>query len=201
MTRLPSSASSFSQQRDMTWMAASDLAATRSTENVCSASQQASTALPSCSFDCLAQNAATLGISPEAFLSTHSASPFYQPFSTRDFLLATIQGLPANLRPSVAQLSYPHQAWIDCIPEPYLRSRIIFATCHKPPLLDCLDLWYDILAGGDSEPQDNNGAPNFKLSSQFLDRWQMLLKMDLRNLQVMCTASNPPLLQIDLPNE
>lgn len=161
-------------------------------------SWQASARLPYCSFDCLAQNAATLGISPEGFLSTHSASPFYQPFSTREFRLAAIQGLSPNLRPSVAQLSYPHQAWIDCIPEPDLRSRIIFATCHKPPLLDCLDLWHDILSAGDPSLQDKNNLPNWKLSTQFLDRWQMLLKMDLQNLQIMCTASNPPLLLTDL---
>ena len=146
MTRVPSSESTSSQQIG--------------TPDLCPAGWQASATLPSCSFDCLAQNAATLGISPEGFLSTHSTSPFYQPFSTHNFVLAAIQGLPSSLRPTVAQLSYPHQAWIDCIPEPELRSRIIFGSCHKPPLLDCLDLWHDVLAGGDPSPGDQNDGPN-----------------------------------------
>lgn len=158
--------------------------------------------LPSCSFDHMAQNAAVLGISPETFLSTHSASPFYQPFSTYEYRLIATQRLPDCLRPTAAQLSYPHHAWIDCVPEPDLRSRIIFSMCHRPPLLDALDLWHDVLASGDVGSHDQGeDASGWHLPRHFRERWQMLLKMDLRALRSMCVYSNPPLVQSDQSEE
>lgn len=203
MARLSLPTSTISQQTDTTQTIPPSLSSTVNTPSSCPASWHASATLQSCSdaFNCLAQNAATIGISPEMFLSADNASPFYQPFSTHDFLLTTIDDLPSSLLPAKAQMSYPHQAWIDCIPDPDLRSRIIYATCHKPPLLDCLDLWHDILAGEDPCSQDSSNFTNWRLSTQFVDRWQMLLKMDLQSLHMMCTASNPPLLPIDFCND
>lgn len=164
----------------------------------CQVTPQKSTALPTCSFDCLAENAMVLGISPESFLSTHSSSPFYHPFRTETAILAAVAGLPTSLIPTMAQLSYPHQAWIDCIPYPELRSRIILGSCHKPPLLDCLDLWHDFLTLEDSPMLVTSDAPNWQLPRTFLERWQMLLKIGLQDLQNMCITSNPPLMLTEL---
>ena len=203
MTRFPSTELNSSQQVGTTRTTPSGTASTR-TQKFCPASPPTASPLPSYSFNCLAQNAAILGITPEAFLSTHSVSPFYQPFSTPDISPTTIPCLPSNLRPSVAQLSYPHQAWIDCVPDPDIRSRIIFAICHKPPLLDGFNLWDDLLAHGNSPTCPENqtdGQRNWKLSNQFRNWWQMLLKMDLQDLQTMCTTSNPPLLLMHLSEQ
>lgn len=143
-----------------------------------------------CAFDALVSNANLLHISSECFLSTHSESPFYKPFRTT--ILNQLH-LPPSLRPTVAQASYPHQPWIDCIPLAELRSRVILAASHRPPLLNILDLWYDILSEGLSCSGNPEDFATWKMSDDFAKRWEMLLTMDFGALEAMCIASNPPL--------
>lgn len=152
-----------------------------------------------CAFDALTSNAALLNISPESFLSTHSCSPFYSPFKSIDSIAASIAHLPHEFYPTMPQLSYPHQPWIDCIPLPDLRSRIIFAVSHRPPFLDSLDLWHDVLSDGLSCGADPQNAALWIMSEDFMTRWQMLLTLDLDNLKQMCLTTNPPVQVISLP--
>lgn len=147
-----------------------------------------------CAFDALTSNASLLGISSECFLSTHSESPFYKPFRTT---IIDLLHLPSSLRPTGAQMSYPHQPWIDCIPMADFRIRVILAASHRPPMLDTIDLWHDVLSEGLTCNGDPEEFASWKMSDDFVNRWQMLLTMNLNALEAMCLASNPPLCTIN----
>jgi hypothetical protein len=158
--------------------------------------------LPQHSFDGLAQNAAMiLDLSPEEFFSSHCVSPFYQPLRTIKSMLPNMATLPPEFRPTMAQLSYPHQAWIDCVPAPELRSRIIFGSSSKPSLFDPLDLWCDLLVVGHPFTAMHGSNRNLELSTYFFERWQVLFEISLPELQSMCLATNPPLALKELCEE
>lgn len=113
--------------------------------------------------------------------------------------MLSILHLPSSLRPTFVQTSYPHQPWIDCVPLAEFRSRAILAASHRPPLVDTLDLWHDVLSEGLSCKGNPEDSAAWKMSDEFAKRWQMLLTIDLNTLEGMCFASNPPLDTMNLP--
>ncbi|GIJ85000.1 hypothetical protein Asppvi_003855 [Aspergillus pseudoviridinutans] len=136
-------------------------------------------------------NAAMLGLSPEALWSRTSQSPFYQaqmadyPFgsaSTGQFAY-----LKPLLRPSSTQVAHPHHPYLDILPFPSFRDRIIQLLQVQPPPFDpdklCQDLKSDGLICWGSTKRDGrdkagSGAPwdirSWEIKPWFLNKWWFL---------------------------
>ncbi|GIK05568.1 hypothetical protein Aspvir_009681 [Aspergillus viridinutans] len=136
-------------------------------------------------------NAAMLGLSPETLWSRTSQSPFYQaqmdncPFGTVN--TGQFAHLKPLLRPSSTQLTHPHHPYLDILPFPAFRNRIIQLLQVQPPPIDserlCQDLQSDGLICWGSTKRDGrdtvgSGAPwdirSWEIKPWFLKKWWLL---------------------------
>ncbi|KAJ2981341.1 hypothetical protein NQ176_g2080 [Zarea fungicola] len=96
-----------------------------------------------------AANAEMVGVSVEALFDKNGQSPFFK-------AQAVSRGPPTNqfssikplLRPSAAQLDYPHHPYLDVLPFPAFRSRIIQLLQIQPLPFDPADLCHDLRSDG-----------------------------------------------------
>jgi len=101
------------------------------------------------------QNVLHIGLD-ETNCAEDSVSPFYRPEVVSrpdsDALLKSVQStfscLKPDLRPTRIQITTPHPGYVDALPFPSVRSRIIELMANDPPLFDEEELWRDIEAGG-----------------------------------------------------
>lgn len=138
-----------------------------------------------------AANAAMLGLSLETLLDKTTQSPFYlaqmtnEPRGTAN--VGQFAHLKPMLRPSTLQLSHPHHPYLDILPSPVLRNRIIQLLQIQPPPFDpdqlCQDLRSDGLICWGSTRRDRrdavgSGAPwdirSWEIKPWFLKKWWML---------------------------
>jgi Domain of unknown function (DUF3425) len=101
------------------------------------------------------QNVLHIGLD-ETVCADDAVSPFYRPEAARcaenDALLQSVQStfacIKRDLRPTRIQITTPHPGYVDVLPFPSVRSRIIELLANDPPLFDEDEFWRDIEAGG-----------------------------------------------------
>ena len=133
-------------------------------------------------------NAEILGITFEQLSNNNGVSPFYDPSVTKGteeaICAERFQHVSPDLRPTAAQIRYPHHPWIDTIPAPTLRQRLLEAISMDPPMIDwdefCDDLENDGIVCWGSTPENadlhsGSGAPwdvrSWEAQPWFLRKW------------------------------
>jgi hypothetical protein len=136
-------------------------------------------------------NAAMLELSTEALWSRTSQSPFYQAqianYPSGTAIKGQFAHLKPLLRPSSTQLAHPHHPYLDILPFPAFRNRIIQLLQVQPPPFDpeklCQDLKSDGLICWGSTKRDGqdtvgSGAPwdirSWEIKPWFLTKWWFL---------------------------
>ncbi|KAJ5546899.1 hypothetical protein N7494_004484 [Penicillium frequentans] len=127
-------------------------------------------------------NAGMLGLSPEALCDFATQSPFYQTTNTGQFF-----HIKPLLQPSTTQLSNPHHPYLDILPFPAFRNRVIRLLQIQPPPFDpaqlCNDLKNDgIICWGstkrDKRDSAGSGVPwdirSWEIRDWFLKKWWIL---------------------------
>lgn len=137
-------------------------------------------------------NAEILGITFEQLCDEDTESPLYDTSVTEDaenaVCAARFQHVGPDLRPTAAQIRCRHHPWIDTIPSPTLRQRLIQCISSDPPMLDeddfCLDLQNDGLICwgstlGKADRPSGSGAPwdvrSWEAQPWFLRKWWFVL--------------------------
>lgn len=134
-------------------------------------------------------NAALLGLTAAEISADDTDSPFYTAGLAQDATADLAQGVFVNikqdLRPTQNQLTYRHHPYIDALPFPTFRERVIALLQVDPPILDeeelCHDLQNDgITCWGSSlgAGVGNSGAPwdirSWEARPWFMRKWWML---------------------------
>lgn len=136
-------------------------------------------------------NASMLGLSLETLWDKTTQSPFYQAQVANEPCGAANAGQFAHLkpllRPSTTQLTHPHHPYLDILPFPAFRNRIIQLLQIQPPPFDpdqlCRDLRSDGLicwgsTKGDRRDAVGSGAPwdmrSWEINPWFLRKWWIL---------------------------
>ncbi|OCL02741.1 hypothetical protein AOQ84DRAFT_443180 [Glonium stellatum] len=99
---------------------------------------------------CIA-NSDQLGVPKLLAKSIGFMSPFCQSPANRDFSFGndnSFQHLKPNLRPVPAQLSQPHEYYIDLLPFPTFRARLLAIISLSPPVINEDELKADLDADG-----------------------------------------------------
>jgi hypothetical protein len=147
------------------------------------------------------ENARSMGfiVEEEDVTMSHclGSSPFYRPVTPADDptkLLAAITrpSTPIHLRPTLAQVIYPHPAFMDLIPIPAFRERAITLAATRPQAFHIWDLKKDMvleeglvpwssmgsrersgrLCEGQGQPWDMR---SWEAAPWFLRKWRMLV--------------------------
>lgn len=132
-------------------------------------------------FNALTRNAAALGLGM-FWLVCDAVSPFGQ---NGPCLAGASESalLPKSLRPTSRQTSALHHPWVDVLPWPELRDKILFLAANE--LIDEDELWYDMVEFDASEschdaslivwgePWDPRG---WEVSTGFLRKWGWILQ-------------------------
>jgi hypothetical protein len=98
------------------------------------------------------QNAQSMGLKVEDVMMPEklASSPFYQPmiaptdYPARLLEDVTSSTTPTHLKPTLAQVLYPHPAFLDLIPMPDFRARVITLLATHPHVIDLMDLKKDV---------------------------------------------------------
>lgn len=127
-------------------------------------------------------NAGMLGLSPEALCDFATQSPFYQTTNTGQF-----SHIKPLLQPSTTQLNNPHHPYLDILPFPAFRNRVIRLLQIQPPPFDpaqlCNDLKNDgIICWGSAKRNKRDsvgsGVPwdirSWEIRDWFLKKWWIL---------------------------
>lgn len=139
-------------------------------------------------------NAASLGyvMPDDVDCDEDRSSPFFRPAisvsAAEQAILTDFRDVKPCLRPSVSQIMHDHHPYIDVLPFPKLRDRIIKLTCGSEPMMDdeelCHDLandglvcWGSSLGGGSAAV--GSGAPwdvrSWEAQPWFLKKWWILI--------------------------
>jgi hypothetical protein len=130
------------------------------------------------------ENARMMGISRESAFEENRESPFYQAFLCSNDV-ATVKAqfsyLAPDLRPSTAQIQNRHFLWIDLLPFPEFRDRLLALKQVGESIFDESELCHDIDEGGVicwGRNGHNFGSPwdrrNWELKHEFLKKWWMI---------------------------
>jgi Domain of unknown function (DUF3425) len=140
------------------------------------------------------QNVLHIGLD-ESICADNSSSPFYRPEAAgeSDVLIQSVQNtfscLKRDLRPTKEQITTPHPGYIDVLPFPEVRSRIIELLANDPPLFDEDEFWHDIendalMCWGSISLRPGNhsspgGAPwdarSWEAKTWFLAKWSFVV--------------------------
>ncbi|KAF2789394.1 hypothetical protein K505DRAFT_420514 [Melanomma pulvis-pyrius CBS 109.77] len=128
------------------------------------------------------QNAQAIGLSLEDIMLPGCSSPFSAPLST-PLTSIPASSVPPDLRPTPSQLQFSHHAFIDLIPFPWFRDRVIVLSSLDPPAFDRAELKLDILNGGlvcwksrargAGQPWDRR---SWEIAPWFLEKWGWLIE-------------------------
>lgn len=142
------------------------------------------------------QNMLHIGIMVEDPCMDELTSLFYasqiETSSNPDTLVKIIQNnyadLKPDLRPTKTQITRKHPAYLDVLPFPDLRDRLIELTTHDPPLLDEEEFLRDATSGGVvcwgssggvGQSPAGGGAPwdsrSWEAKTWFLNKWNWLI--------------------------
>jgi hypothetical protein len=137
-------------------------------------------------------NAEMLGFTFEQLCDETTDSPFHDASVAGSMdhpaCPTKFQHISPDLRPIAAQLLFRHSMWIDTIPSPTLRQRLIRGLASDPPTIDeddfCLDMQKDGLicwgsTSGQGEQSACSGAPwdvrSWEVQPWFLKKWWFVL--------------------------
>jgi uncharacterized protein DUF3425 len=147
------------------------------------------------------QNVLHIGMD-ESICDEDKLSPFYRPdiasalaisSSNNDAVVRSVQStfacLKRDLRPTKEQITMPHPGYIDALPWPDVRSRIIELLAHDPPLFDEEQFWTDIENDGlrcwgsvavrPGQQTMGSGAPwdarSWEAKTWFLAKWSFVV--------------------------
>jgi len=137
-------------------------------------------------------NAAMLGLSPAELMNKESQSPFYQAQISHEGAQTACIGqfvhLKPCLRPSTIQLVHPHHPYLDILPFPSFRTRVLQLLMVQPPPIDpdelCQDLQSDgIVCWGSTARYGRDsvgpGVPwdirSWEIQPWFLKKWWLLI--------------------------
>jgi hypothetical protein len=138
---------------------------------------------------CLA-NLSQLGVSSKAASLDDCESPFFRPALSREIhegmssaIQTTFGHLKPDLQPRAAQISFNHHPYIDVLPLPDFRERVITLLSLPLPCFDeeelCSDLLNDGLICWGSNAGAGSGAPwdarSWEVAPWFMKKWWMLL--------------------------
>jgi hypothetical protein len=128
------------------------------------------------------QNARAIGLTLETIMRPDCTSPFNVSSSTAT-ALPPGSFIPPDLRPTSYQICFPHHPFIDLIPFPWFRDRVIALSSLHPPPLDRLQLKKDILSEGlicwksrarsGGQPWDRR---SWEVAPWFLEKWGWLIE-------------------------
>jgi hypothetical protein len=131
--------------------------------------------------------AEVLGYSIMELHNKNMISPFYRG-STGKVNPAQLTSFPSrlspHLRPTPAQILYPHHPWMDLLPFPALRDRIIILSSMQPVAIDLADLENDIFMKnglfhwrppGRAAPGQPWDMRSWEAERWFLKKWRILL--------------------------
>ena len=138
------------------------------------------------------ENAASLGLHFDSSNCEEEVSPFYRAEITSVLAAASCSGefaaLKPYLRPSNAQLLHPHHPYLDVLPFPTFRERVIQLISSDPPMIDeddlCDDLMNDGLICWGSTMEERNatigsGAPwdlrSWEAAPWFMRKWWIVI--------------------------
>ena len=140
----------------------------------------------------LAANAESLGLNIEITTPRNAESPFFKPSMSEEVAKAActteFSNLKTHLQPCASQVIYSHHPYIDLLPFPTFRERIIKLNYTETPMIDerelCKDLqndglicWGSSLGGGSSAT--GSGSPwdirSWEAQPWFLKKWWILL--------------------------
>lgn len=135
-------------------------------------------------------NATSIDLSIKDLLELKS--PFYRPNTTMaddtTSLLSAARKpwIPAHLQPTLPQILFPHHPYLDLIPFPTLRARVITLTNTTPWMLNPMELKKDIFSEGLSCRPDTcrtslqgSGQPwdvhSWQAAPWFITKWRLLM--------------------------
>ena len=137
-------------------------------------------------------NASVLGLGFEASDCDYETSPFFRDSISEEAAKSACQtsfnDLKEHLRPCVAQIMHSHHPYIDVLPFPTFRERVIKLAYADEPMIDEDDLsndlqndglicWGSSLGGGSSAT--GSGAPwdirSWEAQPWFLKKWWILI--------------------------
>ncbi|EXJ92064.1 hypothetical protein A1O3_00614 [Capronia epimyces CBS 606.96] len=155
-------------------------------------------------FSGLIYNAYCLGFSlRDLFLVPKHPSPLYKPDQAHvdpQSLVAaagTNPSMPANLRPTLPQVIYPHSTFLDLLPFPEMRSRAITLAATVPHIFDWFDLKWDLEYGliyhrvrtsSSGDPGQPWDPRNWKATPWFLQKWHILMDDKTREMLKQTTV-------------
>jgi hypothetical protein len=135
-------------------------------------------------------NGEMLGISFSRLCDPETISPLYSPGERAGTAMCaqTFHHTSPDLRPIAAQRRHSHHPWIDTMPSPTLRHRLLECLSTDPPLVDEDDFCGDLKDGGlicwgsTRSPVNTaygSGAPwdvrSWEAQPWFLQKWWFLL--------------------------
>jgi hypothetical protein len=137
-------------------------------------------------FSAMMNNALSLGLDIAKMLTADYVSPFYRPVTSRDdpkALLASAShpSIPTHLQPTLPQILYSHHPYLDLLPYPLLRARLIVLTNLMPHTFDQFDFKRDIYINGGLVCWKTNGSAqpwdmrSWEAAPWFLRKWRMLV--------------------------
>jgi Domain of unknown function (DUF3425) len=144
--------------------------------------------------DAFLSNALAIGYHIPDLYCLKKPSTFWRPeiksvSDLRGDLAASYMRLPPHLRPTSLQIKRSHKPYIDLLPFPNLRMRIISAITQEPPAIDEFDLKHDIMHDGVicwSGGRPSAGQPwdmrSWEIAPWFKRKWEItLFSMDTEN--------------------
>lgn len=134
---------------------------------------------------CLA-NAPIIGVDPAKACGPHSVSPFYEAGLNHLDIPAVqlkFSGVTEHLQPCSMQVIVQHRVYIDLLPFPNFRERLLSLKTCSPHIIDedelCRDLRNNGLVCWGSSSQAGGGCPwdarSWEVQPWFLKKWWLIL--------------------------
>ncbi|KAH8888463.1 hypothetical protein GQ53DRAFT_239913 [Thozetella sp. PMI_491] len=131
-------------------------------------------------------NALSLYLNIPEILTPECVSRFYRPIGPGDdpkqvMASASDPSIPRHLQPTLPQVLFKHHPWIDLIPFPSLRARLIVMTSTMPHIFSLSEFKQDLYmkealvcwrTRGDGQPWDMR---SWEAQPWFLAKWKMLV--------------------------
>jgi hypothetical protein len=137
-----------------------------------------------CLYAACHRNVLQIGVPVHLAETPGCPSPFYQPYPSLESAFSNLQILKPDLQPTDIQRSIPHEIYIDTIPFPTWRDRVINLLSLSPPGLDERELkrdldkdglvcWGTLNGRGSGAPWDRR---SWEAQKWFLDKWWFITK-------------------------
>lgn len=131
----------------------------------------------------------TIGLSIPALYDESATSPFYRPYISAsqgvEAILATYTSkVVVHLKPTALQITSFHHPWLDLIPFPTMRERLLKLLSMTPPMIDVMEFKSDVFLKNGlfcwrASEKNGSGQPwdmrSWEAEPWFLRKWWMLM--------------------------